>query len=76
MSDPTLAAQAQGTAMRKLSNRPVGCAPGCIDLSLAGLLCGNPVFVPPPGVARVHRLADDESGVNRLDSGEASGNPG
>lgn len=46
--------------MRKLScrtKRPVGRA----DLSLAGLLCGHPVFVPPPGVARVHRLADEES---------------
>lgn len=46
--------------MRKLScrtRRPVGRA----DLSLAGLLCGHPVFVTPPGIARVHRLADDES---------------
>ncbi len=46
--------------MRKLScrtRRPVGRA----DLSLAGLLCGHPVFVPPPGIVRVHRLADDES---------------
>jgi len=60
MRDPTLAAQAQGAAMRKLScrtRRPVGRA----DLSLAGLLCGHPVFVTPPGIARVHRLADDES---------------
>jgi hypothetical protein len=34
---------------------------GRADLSLAGLLCGHPVFVPPPGIVRVHRLADDES---------------
>jgi hypothetical protein len=33
---------------------------GRADISLVGLLCGQPVFVPPPGVARVHRL-DDES---------------
>lgn len=30
------------------------------DLSLAGLLSGSPIFVPPPGVARIHRLGDEE----------------
>lgn len=31
------------------------------SLSLAGLLFGQtPVYVPPPGVARVHRLMDEQ----------------
>lgn len=46
--------------MRKLPCRTKRNA-GRADLSLAGLLCGHPVFVPPPGVARVHRLSDEES---------------
>jgi hypothetical protein len=62
MSDPAMGARAQdANKPPRRATRLAEHESGRADLSLVGLLCGHPVFVPPPGVARVHRLADDES---------------